>query len=191
MGKNLVTKTEYKTYAGISSTNQDAEIDLLIPKVSELVKTYCRRTFIDGLDEMLVQKTNGGFDKIILKESPVVQILSVEQSSDYGQTYTALTEFSDWVLDTEDNAVTSLSTQGFVKLLNGYQVSYYAGYEAVPEDLKLAVLDLVTYYRKNDGSVHNNRTPGGGGSVQLEYIMNTNFPAHIKRVLDQYVADYT
>lgn len=191
MGKNLVTKTEYKTYAGISSTNQDAEIDLLIPKVSELVKTYCRRTFLDGLDEMLVVKSNGGFDRIILKEAPVTQVVSVEQSLDYGKTYTELTEFTDWVLDSEDNTVVSLGINGFTKAINGYQVSYYAGYETVPEDLKLAVLDLITYYRKNDGSVHNNRTPGGGGSVQLEYIMNTNFPAHIKRVLDLYVADYT
>lgn len=191
MGKNLVTKTEYKTYAGISSTNQDAEIDLLIPKVSELVKTYCRRTFVDGLDEMLTVRSNGGFDRIILKESPVTQVVSVEQSLDYGKTYAELTEFTDWVLDSEDNTVVSLGINGFTKALNGYQVSYYAGYETVPEDLKLAVLDLITYYRKNDGSVHNNRTPGGGGSVQLEYIMNTNFPAHIKRVLDLYVADYT
>lgn len=191
MGKNLVTKSDYKTYAGISSTNQDAEIDLLIPKVSELVKTYCRRSFVDGLDDMLVQRSNGGFEKIILKEGPVTQIVSVEQSTDFGQNYQELTEFTDWVLDAEDNTVTSLGQQGFIRAINGYQVSYFAGYETVPEDLKLAVLDLITYYRKNDASVHNNRTPGGGGSVQLEYIMNNNFPAHIKRVLDLYVADYT
>lgn len=191
MGKNLITKAEYKTYAGISSTNQDSEIDLLIPKISELIKTYCRRTFIDYYDEPLVEKTSGGFEKLLLKEAPIVQVLSVEKSTDYGKTYSALTEFSDWVLDTEDNSVVSLSLQGFEKLINGYQVSYFAGYETVPEDLKLAALDLVTYYRKNDGSVHNNKSPGAGGSVQLEYIMNTNFPAHIKRVLDQYVADYT
>jgi len=191
MGKNLITKAEYKTYAGISSTNQDSEIDLLIPKISELIKTYCRRTFIDYYDEVLVEKTSGGFEKLLLKEAPVVQVLSVEKSTDYGQTYTGLVEFSDWVLDTEDNSVVSLSVLGFEKLINGYQVSYFAGYESVPEDLKLAALDLVTYYRKNDGSVHNNKSPGAGGSVQLEYIMNTNFPAHIKRVLDQYVADYT
>lgn len=191
MGKNLITKAEYKTYAGISSTNQDSEIDLLIPKISELIKTYCRRTFIDYYDEVLVEKTSGGFEKLLLKEAPVVQVLSVEKSTDYGQTYTGLVEFSDWVLDTEDNSVVSLSILGFERLINGYQVSYFAGYETVPEDLKLAALDLVTYYRKNDGSVHNNKSPGAGGSVQLEYIMNTNFPAHIKRVLDQYVADYT
>lgn len=191
MGKNLVTKTEYKTYAGISSTTQDAEIDLLIPKVSELVKSYCRRSFIDGLDEMLVERTSGGFNEILLREAPITQIISVERSLDYGNTYTGLVEFTDWVLDTENYTIVALSNLGFEKLINGYKVSYYAGYETVPEDLKLAVMDLVTYYRKNDGSVHNNRTPGGGGSVQLEYIMNTNLPAHIKRVLDLYVADYT
>ena len=190
MGKNLVTKSEYKTYASISSTNHDAEIDLLIPKVSELVKTYCRRTFVDGLDEMLVQRSNGGFNKIILKEGPITQVVSVEQSTDFGLSYTELTEFTDWVLDTEDNTIVSLGDRGFVKAINGYQVSYFAGYEIVPEDLKLAVLDLVTYYRKNDGAIHSTKAPGTN-AVQIEYISTTSLPAHIKRVLDMYVADYT
>lgn len=190
MGKNLVTKAEYKTYAGINSPNQDTEIDLLIPKVSELVKTYCRRSFIDYTDEMYTQKTSGGFSKIILKEGPVVQILSVERSTDFGKTFTELTEYVDWVFDGEDNTVTSVDSKGFEKLVNGYQVSYYAGYEVAPEDLKLAVLDLITYYRKNDGSIHSNKAPGTN-SVQIEYVSTTNLPAHIKRVLDFYVSDYT
>ncbi len=190
MGMNLITKAEYKAYAGINSTNQDAEIDSLIPKVSQFVKTYCRRSFIDYYDEPATERTSGGFDKILLKESPVVQVQSVDISTDYGQTYTSLVEYTDWVLDTEDNTITSLSSTGFSKLINGYQVSYNAGYENVPEDLKLAVMDLVTYYRQNDGAVHSNKAPGTN-TVQIEYVSTTNLPAHIKRVLDQYVADYT
>lgn len=189
MAANLITKQEYKTYAGISSTNQDAEIDLLVPKVSELVKTYCRRSFVDYVDEARTEVLEGGFGSLLLKESPVIQVISVQLSTDYGQTYTKLTKFTDWA-PTGDYVV-AVSPAGFKPYVNGYKVSYFAGYETVPEDLKLAVLDLVTYYRKNDGSVHNNKSPGAGGSVQLEYIMNTNFPAHIKRVLDLYVADYT
>jgi hypothetical protein len=189
MGANLITKAEYKTYAGIASTNQDAEIDLLIPQVSELVKTYCRRTFVDYVDEAKTEVFAGGYGSIILKETPVLQVLSVQKSTDYGQNYSDLTEFVDWVKDAD--YIVSINPQGFEPLINGYTVSYTAGYETVPQDLRLAVLDLVTYYRKNDASVHNNKSPGGGGSVQLEYIMNTNFPAHIKRVLDLYVADYT
>ena len=189
MGANLITRQEYKAYANISSTNSDAEIDLLIPKVSELVKTYCRRSFVDYVDEARTEVFEGGFGSLLLKETPVTQIISVQKSSDYGQTYTKLTKFTDWVQS--GDYVVSIDPRGFEPLVNGYKVSYFAGYETVPEDLKLAVLDLVTYYRKNDASVHNNRTPGGGGSVQLEYLTNTGFPAHIRRVLDMYVADYT
>jgi hypothetical protein len=190
MGKNLVTKAEYKTYAGINSPNHDAEIDLLIPKVSELVKTYCRRSFVDFVDEIIVQKSNGGFNAILLKEYPVLQILSVDKSIDYGKTYSTLEEYTDWALDGETNAIASLNNNGFDKLLNGYQVSYYAGYEEVPEDLKLAILDLITYYRKNDSSIHSNKAPGTN-TVQIEYVSTTSMPAHIRRILDLYVADYT
>lgn len=186
---DLITRNEYKTYAGISSTNHDAEIDLLIPKVSQLVKTYCRRGFVDFYDETKTEIFRGGFGSLILSESPVVQVISVEKSTNYGQSYTKLTKFTDWVQD--GDFIVSVDPRGFEPLLNGYRVNYFGGYETVPQDLKLAVLDLVTYYRRNDGSVHNNKTPGGGGSVQLEYVMNNNFPSHIKRVLDLYVADYT
>lgn len=189
MAANLITRAEYKAYANISSTNQDTEIDAIIPKVSQLVKSYCRRSFIDYYDEAVIEVFNGGFKSIILKESPVTQVISVQQSTDYGQTYSKLTKFVDWVQSGDQ--VLSTAPDGFKEYLNGYKVTYFSGYETVPEDLKLAVMDLVTYYRKNDASVHNNRTPGGGGSVQLEYIMNNNFPSHIKRVLDLYVADYT
>jgi hypothetical protein len=60
----------------------------------------------------------------------------------------------------------------------------------VPADLKLAVLDLVTYYRKNDGAIHSTKAPGTN-SVQIEYVSTASLPAHIRRVLDMYVADYT
>ena len=185
---NLITRAEYKAYANISSTNQDTEIDTIIPKVSQLVKIYCRRSFIDFVDEAKTETFEGGYSTLLLKETPVTQVISVQKSTDYGQTYTKLTKFTNWA--PSGDYVVSIDPRGFEPLVNGYKVTYFAGYETVPEDLKLAVLDLVTYYRKNDASVHNNKSPGGGGSVQLEYIMNTNFPAHIKRVLDMYVADY-
>jgi len=188
MGANLITKAEYKTYAGITSTNQDAEIDLLIPRVSELVKTYCRRTFVDFYDEAKTELFEGGFGSLLLKETPVTQVISVQRSTDYGQTYTKLTKFTDWA-QTGDYVV-SINPRGFEPLINGYKVTYFAGYETVPQDLRLAVLDLVTYYRKNDGAIHSTKAPGTN-AVQIEYISTTSLPAHIKRVLDLYVADYT
>jgi hypothetical protein len=74
-------------------------------------------------------------------------------------------------------------------LINGYKVTYTAGFETIPEELKLAVMDLITYYIKNDAAIHSSKAPGTN-TVQIEYVTTTNLPAHIKRVLDQYAANY-
>ena len=194
---NLITKAEYKLYAGISSTNHDAEIDSLIPKVTALVESYCRRKFTYHVDEPKVEVFSGGTDVFYLKEAPVLNVLSVENSQDFGKNYTELAEFDYWVLD--ENAIRYTGrSEGFdnfpkavwPKFIRGYRVTYTAGFEEIPQDLKLAVMDLVKYYSRNDGAVHSNRAPTGTG-IQVEYITNTQLPAHIKRVLDQYVVDYT
>jgi len=198
MALNLITISEYKTYAGIKSTNYDAEIVKLIPRVSQFAKNYCNRTFVDYVDSDKVEYFNGGTSKFLLAENPVISVSSVGYSTDFGQTYTNLTEYKDWILDNNaicslnTNAVTSLITvnRGFPETIRGYRVTYRAGYDDVPPDVALAIMDLVTYYRKNDMSVHSTKAPGTN-SVQIEYISTTSLPAHIKRVLDMYRSDYT
>lgn len=181
MGADLVTLQEYKIHNGITSTNQDAELKALIPQVSDLVKTYCRRTFIDYYDEAKTEIFDGGFKKLLLKETPVVQIIAVSRSQDYGQTYTKLTKFQDWVQ--KDDQIVSLAPIGFAEGINAYKVDYFAGYETVPNDLKIAVLDLIYYYMRSDSAVHSTKSISPN-TMQVEYITNTNLPAHIKRILD-------
>lgn len=188
MAIDLVTRAEYKAYANINSTNQDAQIDAIIPKVSQLVKTICRRTFVDYVSDAKTEVFKGG-DFLSLSEYPVLSIQSVELSTDKGATYSDLVEFTDYVYDTEEDVIVPMYTDTFKPLVNGYRVSYTAGYEELPKDLKLAVLDLVTYYLKNDMSIHSPKAPGTN-SVQIEYITSTSLPAHIKRVLDLYTANY-
>lgn len=189
MGKNLVTKAEYKVYAGISSPNHDAEIDLLIPKVSEFVKTYCKQTFVDYVDDPKVEHFSGGSSHLLLKDWPIIGVQGVETSTDYGRTWTKLAEFGDWALDYTAYGIHCVGNSAWPPRVNGYRVTYNAGYEELPGDLKLAVLDLITYYRRNDGAVHSTKAPGTN-SVQIEYISTTTLPAHIRRVLDFYMADY-
>lgn len=188
---DLITLEEYKAYAGISSTNQDSEIEVIIPIVSKFVKTYCRSGLVDYVNDAKIEYFNGGNPEILLSEYPIISVLGVEYSEDYGQTTTDLVEYTDFVLDLENNKILPLPVSStdnptvFPKLINGYKVSYYAGYETLPEDLKVAVFDLVTYYLKNDGSVHSPKAPGTN-SVQIEYITSTSLPAHIARVLNLY-----
>lgn len=190
MGIDLITLQEYKAYEGITGTTQDTEIISIIPKVSNFVKNICRRTFIDWVNEYKVEVYNGGSRSILLEELPVLQIQDIEKSTDYGQTYTSLTEFSDWVLDVRNQEIVSLSYPEFEYLLNGYRITYTAGYEVIPEDLKLAVLDLVTYYMKNQGAVQS-QIAVTSGNAQVQYLNQNNLPGHIKRVLDLYVISYS
>jgi len=191
MAYNLITITEYKTYAGIKSTNYDAEISALIPRVTQFVKNYCGRTFVDYFaspDLPKVEIFSGGFNTIIPTETPIVSITKFEGSVDYGQTYTLLTQYVDWVQN--GDKIVSLAPKGFDEYINGYKLTYYGGWDDVPADLGLAIMDLVTYYRKSDMSVHSNSAPGTN-KTQIEYITSSQLPAHIRRVLDQYRTDYT
>jgi hypothetical protein len=188
MAYELITRAEYKTYKEISSTTLDAKIDQLIPRVSELVKTICRRRFNEFVDDAKVEVFNGDFPEFVLMETPVIAISSVEYSGDYGQTYTGLTEYVDWVLD--NNTIVCVASSRWTRQLRGYRVTYTGGYETIPADLKLAALDIVDYYIRNDAAVHTHLMPNPN-TAQIQYVSGTNFPANIKRVLDLYTVDYS
>lgn len=189
MGTSLVTRAEYKAYTGITSTTQDTIIDVLIVKVSALVKSVCRRTFVDYVNDPKVDYFEGPALSFIPTETPILAISSLEYSTDYGSSYTELVEYTDWVLRKSDSSIKAILSTGFPELLNGYKLTYIAGYEVLPDDLKLAVMDLIAYYVKHDAAIHSNKAPGTN-SVQIEYVTTTNLPAHIKRVLDLYTENY-
>lgn len=190
MGTNLVTRAEYKAYANLVSPTEDTKIDTLLPKVSALIKSICRRSFNEYVDDAKVEYNDGGTKWIIPEEYPVILVSSLEYSADFGKTYTPLVEFTDYAFSKMTQSIISVSASIFKPVPNGYKITYTAGYETLPEDLKLAIFDLITYYMKNDMAVHSNKAPGGN-TVQIEYITNTHLPAHIKRVLDQYSANYS
>ena len=191
MANDLITLAEYKNYIGINSTNQDTVIKTLIPQVSALVKELCRRTFLDYVDDFKVEIVKGGVNnRILLHETPVLQVASVEFSEDYGKTYTPLVEYTDYVVDTDNDSIELIAPQyGVIWKLNSFRVTYNAGYESIPEDLKLAVADLIMYYTRNDSAIHSHK-PVGSNTVLIEYITKTTLPAHIKRVLDLHTAFY-
>lgn len=188
MGANLVTLAEVKTYANISSTNQDTIINQLISQVSAFVKTYCNRTFVDYVNDVKIEIKSGGHSFLYLQESPTIALQSIEFTRDYGVTYTTLVDGTDYVLDLENDRLQCLSNVEFPKLINGYKITYTAGYETLPVDLKLAVLDIVLYYLKSDMSVKSNAA-AGKNTTAVEYITTSKLPSHISRVLDFFIQE--
>lgn len=182
---DLITIDEIKTYLTVSSDKQDDILNFLIPKISEMVKNYCGRSLVDYYTNVKEEVYNGGTPNIYPIEIPIKDILLVSYSNDYGQTYTDMSQFTDYVLNRQDDSIVPISSCEFKFGINAYKINYRGGYSEVPEDLKLACMDLVAYYLKSDMAVKSTRS-AGSNTTQVEYVMNATLPSHIRRVLDTY-----
>ena len=191
---DLVTLSDYKDAEGIGSPKDDLRISRIIPSVSELVKTYCANTFIDFVSSDKTEEFDIYWDTfaVQLTESPVISITSVQERSGYDQSYTTLTTGAyEFYLDKRTDSVIRTNESGtrlnWKHGVGAVKVVYRAGYSSTPEDLKLAVFDLITYYLKDE---HKERRTLGGASIQNQSSTtqrdNVAFPDHIKRVLDLY-----
>jgi hypothetical protein len=181
---NLVTKAEYKAYAGISSTTQDNLIDFLIPKISDAVRGFCRNPLIDT-QESVIEIFDGGNAVLVPSSGPVGAIASVQYSTDYGKIYTDMVQYIDWIYVQKEQVIKCVYSDVFQLRPAGYRVTYTAGYDGCPEGLKLGVLEFINYYMRHESTVHSNSAPGGSGG-QIEYIMHSKLPAAIQRIFDQY-----
>ena len=160
--------------------------------MSQLVKTYCGNSFVDFVSNDKTEVFNVDYSSHIvqLTESPVISVTSVEERSSYSSAYTVLTTASnEYYLDLVTDSIFRTTGSSFKEWPLGpgaVRIVYKAGYTTgVPEDLKLAVIDLITYYFKDqykeqrvlgDASITNK------GSSTLR--KNIGFPDHIKRILD-------
>jgi len=190
---DLITLNIYKEAKGLSTPKEDLKINALIPSVSQLVKTYCGNSFVDYYSSAKTEILNVNWSTHIvqLTESPVNTITSVQERTSYNSAYDTLTTGAfDYYLDTPTDSIFRTSSSGFRNWPTGVgavKVVYTAGHSTVPEDLKLAVIDLITYYAKDE---HKERRVLGGASIQnpssTTQANNVAFPDHIKRVLDLY-----
>lgn len=181
---SLVTLNEYKDYADIVSDDQDTRIKAVILYVSDFVKQYCNRTFIDNYDTVgsqftpIVEYWNGGSCFYNTKEYPIQSVTSVELSPDLGQTYTALAAGTDYAHDLSKDRIYVVEGDLYDDV-NSYRITYTGGYSALPDSLKVAVLDLIDYYIKQESTPKRVQN-----FVSVEYVKTSDLPHHIKRVLD-------
>ncbi len=190
---DLITLATYKDAEGLSTPKEDLRINALIPNVSQLVKTYCGNSFVDFFSSNKTETFNIDWDTYIvqLTESPVNSIVSVQERQSYSDSYATLTTGAfEFALDGRTDSILRTSSFGYQNWPRGVdavKVVYTAGYSTVPADLELAVIDLITYYLKDE---HKERRTIQGASIQNASSSsqrdNVAFPDHIKRVLDLY-----
>ena len=189
---NLINLADYKIAEGIQSTKDDAKLDLLINSVSQLVKTYCNTTFVDYYTNAKTELFNINYNEsfVQLSEGPVVMSDGnkpvISERDSITSSYTTITEDVDYYVDTDLDCIYRMN-KAWPKGPGAVKVVYKAGYATIPADLKLAVIDLITYYHKDE---HKARQTIAGASIQNQSSTsqrnNVAFPDHIKRVLDLY-----
>ena len=197
---DLITLQQYKDFAGLTGVTMDARINVIVDSVSELVKNYCGTSFIDDYSsakteyfDILDVKTT----RIMLDEGPIVAVTSVQERESQADSYiTLITENSDssgkyeYIVDSMTDSIIRTSEEvdkSFPKGRKAVKVVYTAGYSSCPEDLKLAIFDLVKYYLKDE---RKERMQVAGAMVEnpvsTSLRNNVGFPDHIKRILDMY-----
>jgi hypothetical protein len=188
---DLITLYDYKEAESISNPKDDVKLSALITSVSQLVKTYCGKSFLDyySTPKMETFVVEAHTHSIQLVESPVVEIVSVQERDAILEPYITLSAangdfYFDASTDTLIRSDGGMHYKYWSKGLGAVKVSYRAGYEETPADLKLAVIDLVTYYHKDE---HKQSKSMSGANIQNPMGVNAdNFPAHIRRILELY-----
>jgi len=197
---DLITLQQYKDFAGLTGVTLDARINVIIDSVSQLVKNYCGTSFVDDYSSAKTEY----FDihdnvttRVMLDEGPINTVTSVSERDSQADSYvTLITENSDssgkyeYIVDTMTDSIIRTNEdvdKAFPRGRKAVKVIYTAGYSSCPDDLKLAIFDLVKYYLKDE---RKERMQIAGAmvenSVSTSIKNNAGFPDHIKRVLDMY-----
>ena len=191
---DLITLEEYKDAENINTTKDDTRLSALIVSVSQLVKTYCANSIIDFYSTNKTETFNIDWNSHIvqLTESPIVEVSLVQERDSYQESYTTLTTTAhEYFIDEKTDSIIRTNSgntyKNWPRGAGAVKVVYKAGYASTPADLKLAIIDLITYYHKDE---HKQRQTIAGASIQNQTSTsqrnNVAFPDHIKRVLDLY-----
>jgi len=191
---NLVTLDDYKTYKKITKTDKDDQLQFIIDSVNTMVETYLGRKILDYYATPLVEyhSPQRGWTSLHLREWPLVEVVSVQQREDYTQPYVVVDPveyYTDNFIYSVERHNTRNTTNYWPEGSGAVKVTYKAGYSETPTDLRIAALDLVDHYSKEE---FKERKSIGTASVDTTTARReasssySEWPVHIVRVLDLY-----
>lgn len=185
---DLISLEEYKDLFSINSPDQDANISLVITQISEFVKNFCNRRLVDYYGSERIEYYKGNTSKIYLTEYPIVELTSVSYATLPTDDYVELTHLTDYMYNKDTGLLYTISGYNFLTsgTLNpvSLKVKYKAGYDTIPNDLKLCVGHIVHHYLQGDYN-----TKREVDNNILENPVTSVLPEHISRLLYLYRAD--
>jgi len=191
MPTDLITLAEYKEYKGVKSTSDDTKTSALITRVSEFIKRFTNKTFIDYSTAPKTEYHNVKNEEwVLLGEIPIINVSSVATSIDGGVTQTDLDEDVDFFTDKDLGMLFSNSSTGYFTTTGvghkSLEVTYTGGYTETPSDIKQAALDLVSYYLDNEFTPKRQFSQTTIENFSFRAANDVNLPGHIRRILEFY-----
>lgn len=189
MMAELITLAEYKAYKKITKTDSDTELDIIIKSVSAIVKEYCGHTFIDhySVPKEEIFSIGPGQNAVMLDEWPINEIVAVEIRDSFDSAYTAVSN-SDYYVDKYCDSI-FLHSGSYPIGYGAVKVTYKAGYATTPPDVKIACMDLVSHYLREE---YKERRAVGSTTIDNSTRFNSTkfstskWPSHVVRIMDMY-----
>jgi hypothetical protein len=186
----LLDLNTYKEYQGITSEKNDTKIIKTINSVNAFIPSYCNRTFVDYYSTPKVEYFDGTQSEYYPKEFPIIAVSSLKYSTDEDGNYdTALTQYTDYVIDTQHSRIMSVGSQFIYPTVwvNSLELTYTAGYEEYPLDIIQAAVLLVEYYIEEG---YNPRKSLAGASIDhvIQPDLTARLPQHVRRILEHHRA---
>lgn len=188
----IITLAELKTYLGITGTTEDSKLTTIVAATNTFVETYCNRAFEEA--EYTEELYDGpGSSVLCLKNWPVSEVAEVIVEDTEVEERTEI-DGEGYYLDAEAGILhnNDLWNRGRGIIT----VTYTAGYETIPDDLKFAVLELASYFRNMSGKSGIRSESLGSYSYSLMNDLSSmggelTIPSVvIKNILDRYKSSY-
>lgn len=187
---DLITLQEYKDYMGMRKPDEDQKITFLISSVSSLIKAYLNYSLVDNYDTAITEYASFDYDTNVYypKLWPIRDIQEITELSRYtydSTVHVPLTAEADYYLS-GDSIVRVPGAGGFgtwPQGPNSVKIVYRAGYEEAPNDIKLAAIELVSYYKEEQ---YRQSKTIMGSTVINTLTKADEWPSHIRLLLENY-----
>lgn len=140
----LLTVSEFKTFAGITDDSEDDVLQIYVDAADKFIKTYCNCDFETTV--YTNQLLDGpGTPCLVLDDTP---IQSIEEILEYDEVVSSVDDLDDDGYYIKENRPYGVyHTLCWSSGRDTIKISYTAGYETIPSDLKLAAYLVTSYFR--------------------------------------------
>jgi len=172
----LISLALAKLFLKISGDASDGLLKILISQYSDLIETYCHRHFSKG--EYIETYDGDGSTKLFLNEFPIISIASLSIDS-------IACDSGDYKVYASEGMIKLVDGSVFTKGNQNVEITYNAGYEAIPADIGLCCAKIVALTFKEIDSDRIGIASQTFGDQNTSFIIS-QFPEDIKKILNAY-----